>query len=168
MGRGDSGRTGALGARISKASKRIAAVGAIDEAAAAVGLARSLSKAASHRKMLIGCQQALHKCAAEVAAAGGGRATDFDFGAAVKALTREIGRVEKAAGAPDDFVFFGDNPAAAGLNVARATVRRAERAVCSLGRNRPVRLKEVAAYLNRLSDLLFALAWQARGRRSRR
>ncbi len=167
MGRGDSGRTSALGRRVSKASRRTAALGALDEAAAAVGLARSLSKTAAHGKTLLECQRALHKCAAEVAAAGGKRATDFDFRAAVQALARETGRVEKAAGAPDDFVFFGDNPAAAGLNFARATVRRAERTVWSLTAKPGARLRQVAAYLNRLSDLLFALAWQARARSTR-
>jgi cob(I)alamin adenosyltransferase len=168
MGKGDSGRTSALGGRVSKGSGKMAALGAIDEAASAVGLARSLSKTASHKKTLIACQRALHKCAAEVAAARGARATDFDFTAAVATVVREMGRVEKAAGAPGDFVFFGDNAAAASLNFARATVRRAERAVCSLSAKPPAHLKEVTAYLNRLSDLLFALAWQARGRSNRR
>lgn len=153
------------GGHVSKTSPQVEALGAIDEAAAAVGLARAMSKSASTRKILLECRRGLHACAATVASQRG-RKPVFDFDAATAAIEKEVLRVEKAVGAPKDFVLFGDTPAEAALDLARAMVRRAERAVCALRAKR--RSSLAAAYLNRLSDLLFALAWQKHRRRPSR
>jgi cob(I)alamin adenosyltransferase len=62
---------------------------------------------------------------------------------------------------PAVFIVPGATPSSAALDVARSTIRRAERAVVTLERDRPTNA-EVRRYLNRLSDLLFVLArWEA-------
>jgi cob(I)alamin adenosyltransferase len=58
---------------------------------------------------------------------------------------------------PSDFIIPGENRVAAALDLARTIVRRAER----LAVTDPVEGSFVIAYLNRLSDLLWAMArWQ--------
>ena len=65
---------------------------------------------------------------------------------------------------PEVFIVPGANPASAALDVARSTIRRAERAVVALERDRCATVNpEVRRYLNRLSDLLFVLARRAAG-----
>ena len=63
---------------------------------------------------------------------------------------------------PQVFIVPGANPASAALDVARSTIRRAERAVVALEHADREVNPEVRRYLNRLSDLLFVLArWEA-------
>jgi cob(I)alamin adenosyltransferase len=65
---------------------------------------------------------------------------------------------------PDEFVVPGGNPVSAALDVARATSRRAERRTVELREGGREVNPDAARYLNRLSDLLFALArWQTGG-----
>jgi cob(I)alamin adenosyltransferase len=60
------------------------------------------------------------------------------------------------------FVVPGTTPSSAALDLPRATVRRAERAVVALEHAERAVNPEVRRYLNRLSDLLFVLArWEA-------
>jgi cob(I)alamin adenosyltransferase len=62
---------------------------------------------------------------------------------------------------PEVFIVPGATPSSAALDMARSTIRRAERGVVALERDRPTN-PEVRRYLNRLSDLLFVLArWEA-------
>ena len=159
IGSGDAGVTGMPGGRrVLKTSAAVEALGAIDEAAAAVGLARALVANEAHRALLSACQEALGDCAAEVAAAGRARATAFDFPAATSALEDTLREISRTAGEPAGFVMAGENPAQAALHLARTVVRRAERRVFALDmEGRPV-LALAAVYLNRLSDLLFDLA----------
>ena len=72
IGSGDRGETSiSAGRRVAKDSAVVEALGAIDEASAAIGLARSFARSRHVKDLLNGCQTALQKCAAEVAAAGG-------------------------------------------------------------------------------------------------
>ena len=156
IGSGDAGDTSILGGRrVPKTSEIVEALGAIDEASAALGLARSLLEDARGGELLLRCQVALQKVAAEIASAGRGRATDFDFRSAISVLEAEMQRTAAAAPRPTGFLTPGDTPAQAALNLARAVVRRAERRVVAV-RSSGVTFEPAAAvYLNRLSDLLF-------------
>ncbi|MCD6404884.1 MAG: ATP:cob(I)alamin adenosyltransferase, partial [Planctomycetes bacterium] len=98
MGAGDGGATGLPGGRrVPKDSPQIEALGAIDEASAAVGLARSLIEDNNRRQVLFSCQQALQQAAAVVASAeskNAGAAT-FDFVGAVAAGEEEMSRLSQ-------------------------------------------------------------------------
>jgi cob(I)alamin adenosyltransferase len=77
-------------------------------------------------------------------------------------LERRIDELVAERPLPEVFVVAGANPASAALDLARGTVRRAERAVAALARADRRTNPEVGRYLNRLSDLLFVLArWEA-------
>jgi len=159
IGSGDSGQTNILGGRrVAKNSLTVEALGAVDEAASAIGLARSLVTSPARRELLKGCQLALQKVAAEMAAAGAGRATDFDFAGASAAIEGEMERIGAAVVRPTGFVVPGDSPAEAALHLARALVRRAERAAVALVSSGVEFEAGAAVYLNRLSDLLFDTA----------
>jgi cob(I)alamin adenosyltransferase len=69
---------------------------------------------------------------------------------------------------PEEFVLPGETAGAAGLDLARSTVRRAERRAVAMDRDRLVRDPEVLRYLNRVSDLLFVLARYEEASRGRR
>ncbi len=71
-----------------------------------------------------------------------------------KAITEIEGEIEM----PRAFVIPGANPASAALDVARAIVRRAERRLVTLRDNGEIRNEAILQYVNRLADLLFALA----------
>src|SRR5206468_2176937 len=59
---------------------------------------------------------------------------------------------------PEEFIVPGANPVSAALDVARTTVRRAERRAASMPDHAESASPQVLAYLNRLSDLLFVMA----------
>ena len=156
IGSGDSGETGVLGGRrVPKDSALVEALGAIDEASAAVGLARAFVRDTHRKAFLALCQAALLKCGAEVAAAGSPRATDFDFVAAAKGLEAEMERLAQLTERPTKFLTPGETPAEAALNLARAVTRRAERAVVAARRTGVEFEPGAHVYINRLSDLLF-------------
>lgn len=158
-GLGDSGETGYLGkGRISKASLRIEAVGTVDEATAALGLARSLASVPRIGELLLDIQKELYQLMSELAADPENAAL-FDKITAdqVTALEEAVAELEAATDMPSGFIIPGASPASAALSMARAIVRRAERRVVALldegGITKPV----LITYLNRLSSLLFIM-----------
>jgi cob(I)alamin adenosyltransferase len=166
---GDDGTTGLLyGGRVSKGDPLPEAVGTIDEAVAALGLARALSGDPLLRERVLEIQRELFVLGADLATNPGARgrlepgvslATD-DM---VAALESRIDELVAAHPLPNVFIVPGANPASAALDVTRSVVRRAERRVVDL-RARGVTVNEpVARYLNRLSDLLFVMARIAAG-----
>lgn len=160
MGRGDDGLSDLFGGgRILKNSPRMEALGAVDEAIAAVGLARALLDDAGRRKRLEDLQVELRNCAGEIAAGLGARSSDFDFCAAREAIEAEVAAIIEREGSPEGFITPGETAAEAALDVARTIVRRAERRVFALDSGETTVYPELAAYLNRLSDLLFAFTW---------
>lgn len=155
---GDAGTTGLVGGgRTRKDSLRIAAIGEVDEANSALGVAI----AAQPSPDLARIQHDLFDLGADLATP----AADGDFAPAdtvlrivpaqVTWLEREIDRLNAPLAPLTSFVLPGG--AAAAVHVARAIVRRAERAAVALGRAEPVN-PAALAYLNRLSDYLFVLA----------
>jgi cob(I)alamin adenosyltransferase len=158
-GRGDDGTTGQLGeGRLPKHHPRIEALGAIDEAGAALGLARALSRAPQTAPLLVEVQRDLYKLMAEVAAPpkNAARFQSIDP-ARVAWLEQQIRALDDPALATDEFILPGDTPASAALALARTVVRRAERRAVALFDQKELNNPQVLRYLNRLSSLCFAL-----------
>lgn len=170
--RGDDGTTGLLyGGRVRKDSAPIELNGAVDEAQAAIGLARAEAEPGGELdSILLRLERELYVLMAEVATAPANRGklqpgVSLVTEEMVKALEDEIDRATDRFEMPREFVLPGQGRTAAALDLARTVVRRAERLVLSLGGDGPSAPtspgSRVGPYLNRLSDLLWALArWQ--------
>ena len=168
---GDDGTTGLFyGGRISKASNGPEAYGTVDEAVAALGVARSIASEndALMEAEILRIQRELFVVAAELATAPENRAkleddvsrVTHDMVAGTEAA---IDRVTTRFGMPTEFVVPGGNPLAARLDVARTIVRRAERRAVAYGEAGGLDGSEIIAYLNRLADYLYMLARAAEG-----
>jgi len=158
-GQGDAGDTGFLGeGRISKTSERIEAVGCVDEATAALGLARSLSKSEKICSMLVHIQEQLYWLMSELSAAPG-VAEKFDKINQVEIvwLEKQIEHLENTVLLPKEFILPGESSASAALALARTIVRRAERRTITLFETGEIKKSLLIAYLNRLSSLIFIL-----------
>jgi cob(I)alamin adenosyltransferase len=154
---GDKGET-ALGdgTRRPKHDLRVAAYGTVDEANAAIGLAR-LHTRDEMDAMLGRIQNDLFDLGADLATPedgrrGEGRLRVID--SQVDRLEREIDLINAALKPLDSFVLPGGTPAAAHLHLARAIVRRAERLIVELSLAEKVSAAAIR-YINRLSDHLF-------------
>lgn len=165
---GDDGTTGLLyGSRISKADPAAEAYGSVDETVAHIGLARSLSDQPDLQLILLELQRDLFVVGADLATNPAGR-SKLKPGISL-ATSEMVDRVERLIDEheehlPNEFVVPGANPVSAALDVARAACRRAERRTVALRESGTEVNPDAARYLNRLSDLLFALArWQAGG-----
>jgi cob(I)alamin adenosyltransferase len=164
--KGDSGETGLFhGGRVAKDGSGPEAYGAVDEAVAALGVARSIAADAVAADILE-AQRALFVVAAELATDPGRRdrlqpGVSLATQQLIDALEAKIDAIEEGSGLPTEFVVPGGDPVAAAIDVARTVVRRAERrAVTHL---RGVDGSLVVPYLNRLSDYLYALARAVEG-----
>lgn len=156
---GDEGYSGLLGkGRVPKFDLRLEGIGAIDEANSALGLARSLSAAAEIRDLLLQIQRDLYHLMAEVAATPE-QASKFHAidGQRVEFLEERTETLGLKVTLPGEFIVPGDSPAGAALDLARATVRRAERRLAELYLTEMVANADLLRYLNRLSSLLFVL-----------
>ncbi|MGD0676491.1 MAG: cob(I)yrinic acid a,c-diamide adenosyltransferase [Polyangiaceae bacterium] len=157
---GDDGTTGLFGgSRVPKASPRVDAYGTIDETNASLGLARATPVDPAVDRVLALVQDDLFALGAELACSPGRegklRLALIDH-AHIERLERAIDEMDGACPPLETFVLPGGTPTAAALHLARTVCRRAERAVLAVT-DGPVR-HELVVYLNRLSDLLFALA----------
>jgi cob(I)alamin adenosyltransferase len=156
---GDTGETSlGDGARVPKHALRVAAYGTVDEANAALGIARLHADAAAD-EMLGRIQNDLFDLGADLCTPEGGRrgAGALRIAAAqVERLEREIDAMNAALAPLDSFVLPGGTAAAAHLHLARTVTRRAERLVSELAGVEQVN-PEALKYLNRLSDHLFVL-----------
>ena len=161
---GDDGTTGLVdGSRSPKHAARIEAIGAVDEANSALGFAICAIDNADDLRRI---QNDLFDLGADLATPKGALDGEgFEPGEMVLRIVS--GQVEWLERAIDDanarlepltsFVLPGGSDAAARLHVARASVRRAERAMTALAQAEPVN-PAALHYINRLSDLLFVLA----------
>jgi cob(I)alamin adenosyltransferase len=159
---GDRGRTRlADGASVSKCSARVAALGAIDELNAALGLARSLCKREGLLETVASLQRDLLALGSLLARANPGpHASEAKTAWSVARTTRLDDLIEATeAQLPPlhAFVLPGGSPAGAALQWARTVCRRAEREAMALAEQETVD-PSALSYVNRLSDLLFALA----------
>jgi cob(I)alamin adenosyltransferase len=157
--KGDDGTTGLLGeGRVPKYHIRMEAVGALDEASAALGLARAQCSAPQTPAILIEVQRDLYKLMAEVAATPE-NASRFHFidATRVEWLEQQTDELSAVVEMPKQFILPGDTLGGAALSLARAVVRRAERRVVSLFDEEEVVNADLQRYLNRLSSLCFVL-----------
>jgi cob(I)alamin adenosyltransferase len=155
-GGGDHGHTSlGDGRRVRKDDARVEAYGTVDEAAAAIGLARTAVRDAPLDLTLAFAQQRLLNVASLLATPGtdGPRVTEED----AETLERAAADLLDAAGGFTGFVLPGGSETASRLHVARTVVRRAERRVVSLSSAEDVD-PAVLRFLNRLSDTLYAAA----------
>jgi cob(I)alamin adenosyltransferase len=156
---GDTGETGFLGqGRISKSSLRIEAVGSVDEATAAIGLARALCESEKAPTLLLDIQKHLYHLMSELSASPD-VADKFDHlsEAHVQWLEDQIDELEDSVEMPRVFIIPGNSPASGALALARTIVRRAERHAVALLEAQEITKALLVVYLNRLSSLLFVL-----------
>jgi cob(I)alamin adenosyltransferase len=197
-GRGDDGTTGLLfgGERIHKDDPRTDAFGTIDEAVAALGLARAhlsgrsaggtTSRGRRARAadvdgvpglealaaLVLRFQRELFVAAAELATGrdAWGRLVDGQTmvsAAMVEAMEATLLDLEARIALPREFVVPGETVASAALELGRAILRRAERRAVTLDRAGQIAGSHLVRYLNRLADLLWVLARAAEQAESR-
>lgn len=156
---GDDGYTGRLGdERVPKYHAVIEAVGDLDEASAALGLARSSVKSTDVASVLMTAQRDLYQIMAEVSATKENVAKfHYITGSQVGWLEDQIDTFSNQVEIPNEFILPGDSPAGANLALARTIIRRAERRVSELILNGDSENWELLRYLNRLSSLCFVL-----------
>ena len=129
---GDDGTTGLLGeGRLPKYHPRLEALGVLDEASAALGLARSICLAPHSVPLLLEVQRDLYVLMTEVAAPPGnaGRFQRLEP-ERVKWLESQVETTAALVPIPTEFILPGDSQAGAALDLARTIVRRAERRAC--------------------------------------
>ena len=162
---GDDGTTGLVdGSRLPKHAARMEAIGAVDEANSALGLAAAILGDNEHAQQLFRIQNDLFDLGADLATPA---TEDDDFAPSEMVLRMVAAQTEWLEQAIDaananlepltSFVLPGGSEASARLHVARAATRRAERAMTAMAeqlRTNP----QALAYINRLSDYLFVLA----------
>jgi cob(I)alamin adenosyltransferase len=174
--KGDDGSTGLLfgGERVSKADLRTDAYGTTDEAVSALGLARAAIGSPTDRsearlaELALRIQRELFVVGAELAthAERRDRLTDGTSrvtAAMVAVLEHEIDELETLVEQPKEFVLPGETMTGAALDLARTTVRRAERRCVALAAEGGLPDSHVLPYLNRLADVLFVMARVADG-----
>jgi cob(I)alamin adenosyltransferase len=155
---GDSGSAGLVdGSRVSKSSLRMAAIGEIDEANAAVGVAIAALGRGDLADRLLQVQNELFDLGADAATPGEVDGALRIVPSQVARLEVEIDEMNAALDPLTSFILPGGTPAVAALHLARTVVRRAERAAVALDESEPLN-PQLLAYLNRLSDHLFVAA----------
>lgn len=157
---GDAGETSLAGGdRVSKSHARVEAMGSVDEANAAIGLAR-LHTAGDNDQMLARIQNDLFDLGADLARPLDAQPSKSALRVAQSQIDRlesEIDRLNGDLAPLTSFVLPGGSAASAYLHLARTIVRRAERQAVALAAAEDLNTL-VVTYLNRLSDHLFVLA----------
>lgn len=159
---GDKGFTGLLGAeRVPKYDSRIEALGLVDEATSALGVARANAQEDRVRNAILRFQQVLYRLMAELATTPEAaakvniariEATDVE---ALESLADELKREVEIG---NRFIIPGETVSGATIDFARTVVRRAERHLVRMVHAGEIDNPEVLRYLNRLSDVLFVMA----------
>jgi cob(I)alamin adenosyltransferase len=166
-GKGDDGTTGLLyGGRIGKDDPRTDAYGAVDESVAALGVARAALNAAGLTELadlllryqrelfVVGAELATNPTAVDRLQDGVTKVTEQMLNDVEADLARWEARVKM----PREFIVPGETAASAALEVARTSIRRAERRIVALERTVEIESPWVVPYVNRLADLTWVLA----------
>jgi cob(I)alamin adenosyltransferase len=176
-GRGDDGTTALLfgGDRVNKDDLRTEAYGAVDEAVAALGLARAELSAMEQsgaltpslgrlNEMVLRIQRELFVVGAELATNPEARAKARDdvtrvSQRMVEGMDEMLREIEARIELPQEFVVPGETRLSAGLEMGRTVLRRAERRAVTLSlHDEGLADSRLLPYLNRLADLLWVLA----------
>ena len=183
--RGDDGTTGLLygGERIDKDDLRVEAYGTVDEAIAALGLARAnlgvkrrigtlpaglgglseLILRYQRELFVVGAELSTNRAAWDRLEDGRTRVSET----MVKGVERDLVELEANLEMPREFVVAGETPTSAALELARTILRRAERRAVALQRDGNIPGPHLVPYLNRLADLVWVLARAAERAESR-
>ena len=155
---GDGGSAGLVdGSRVSKSGPRMIAIGEVDEANAAIGLAIAALEAGDTANQLLRIQNDLFDLGADVATPGEVDGALRIVASQVERLEREIDAMNERLAPLTSFILPSGSAGVSALHLARAIVRRAERAAVALNESEPLN-PQLLAYLNRLSDHLFVAA----------
>ena len=164
---GDAGTTGLVdGSRLPKHAPRMQAVGDVDEANSAIGLAILAIGSGPEADWLTTIQNDLFDLGADLATPVPDRQ---DEPWALRIVESQVKRLEDQIDAMnadlqplDSFILPGGSPAAAAIHLARAVTRRAERSATAAAADVALN-PQALAYINRLSDLLFVMARRLNG-----
>ena len=183
--RGDDGTTGLLygGSRISKDDSRTEAYGTVDEAVAALGIARANLGAKRRIGTLApplgGLDDLILRFQRELFVVGAELATNPDAwdrledgrtrvsAEMVDGVEQVLVELEASIEMPLEFVVPGETPTSAALELARTILRRAERRAVGLRAEGLIPGENLIPYLNRLADLVWVLARAAEQAESR-
>ncbi len=158
---GDDGTTGlGTGERRMKYDLRIAAYGTVDEANAAIGMARVHLGGAELDEMLSRVQNDMFDLGADLAVPDNGEDPGYE---PLRIIAAQVGRVEHDIDVLNErleplksFILPAGTPAAAALHLARTIARRAERLMVELAEKPGEHVnREALHYINRVSDFLF-------------
>ncbi len=161
---GDGGDTSLFGkGRVRKTDARIEALGDLDEAQTAIGVARAMAPRSTMGRELLELQRGLYLAMAEVATPPEdlGRLEERLDASAVAKLEQTLEWLKERTPIEGRFVIPGETGISAALDHARTVVRRAERRVVACVDAGSVSREILLPWLNRLSDLLFVLARSA-------
>ncbi|MES2002360.1 MAG: cob(I)yrinic acid a,c-diamide adenosyltransferase [Pseudomonadota bacterium] len=155
---GDGGSAGLVdGRRVSKSGARMAAIGDVDEANAAIGCAIAQLADDPLRHDLVRIQNDLFDLGADVATPGEVEGALRIVAPQVERLEREIDSMNAGLAPLTSFILPNGSATVAALHLARTVVRRAERSAVLLNQAEPLN-PQLLAFLNRLSDHLFVAA----------
>lgn len=155
---GDKGSAGLVdGSRVSKSGLRMTAIGEVDEANAAIGVAIALLEDGPVTDQLREIQNDLFDLGADIATPGKMEGALRIVASQVERLERDIDLMNTGLAPLESFILPGGSAGVAALHLARTVVRRAERAAVALNEAEPLN-PQLLAYLNRLSDQLFVTA----------
>ena len=159
--KGDGGETSLLGGqRVPKYDPRPETYGVLDEASSALGVARATTKNQKIKDIILSVQKDLLIMGAELSSVPEDiqkltrRIGEED----VKRLEQIIDELQKNITLKNEFIYPGDTPVSAEIDVGRTIIRRAERKAASLKNEGLLQSAEINRYLNRLADMLFVLA----------
>ena len=155
---GDGGSAGLVdGSRVSKSSPRMAAIGEVDEANAAIGVAIAALGGGDTAYQLLKVQNDLFDLGADIATPGQVDGALRIVASQVARLEVEIDEMNASLEPLTSFILPSGSAGVSALHLARAVTRRAERAAVALNEAEPLNA-QLLAYLNRLSDHLFVAA----------
>ena len=162
--KGDDGTTSLwYGGRVAKSDPRTEAYGALDEAASALGLARSLCDDGELAADILRLQDDLFIAGAELATApeaterlvdGVSRVTPEMAAELEQLIDKYMDQVEL----PPKFVIPGGSQLSAALDLARAILRRAERRIVLLDGGEGIVAPDLLTFVNRASDAAYSMA----------
>jgi cob(I)alamin adenosyltransferase len=159
--KGDGGETSLLGGqRVPKYDPRPETYGVLDEASSALGVARATTKNQEIKDIILSVQKDLLIMGAELSSVPEDiqKLTRRIGEGDIKRLEQIIDELQKKITLKNEFIYPGETPVSAQIDVGRTIIRRAERKAASLKNEGLLRSAEINRYLNRLADMLFVLA----------
>ncbi len=162
--KGDDGTTGLLyGGRVAKDDPRTEVYGTLDETVSVLGVARAGGLVPRVEEIVIRIQREMFIVGAQLATTQDNQSKLKEGISKIDAamtprLEDEIDSLLAEHPLSQEFILPGETMGSAGLDLARSTIRRAERQAVAMDRQGLVPDPEIVRYLNRVSDLLFVLA----------